>query len=273
MLRLSPFNHSGNYFGRGIILTFMSIASLVMVANDMTSSKKYTKPPTPITVTDLINNGIPEYDYVTVTGFVGSAFVEQTVTKEQDGKSKQERSMIYPLLPSMASLLEEQPKTHILVSQGLPTSTCVQNEDCLIPGEMVVTGRISNSQTAEGADFTPATYKFGGKYDFQRNDLKYLDATWRPHEVSMVGFSLTFAGVMLLCTALSWAWPFIRPEPPEEPAYIVTASDFAVQTPKKRIPRNDLDSLLEPEKQRNPEDEKVFEAQHGAVLGRGGKPK
>jgi hypothetical protein len=53
----------------------------------------------------------------------------------------------------------------------------------------------------------------------------------------------------------------------------VTASDFAVPTPKKRIRRNDLDSLLEAEKKQNPEDEKGFEAKHGAVLGRGGKSK
>jgi hypothetical protein len=278
MRRLLRDNEVWQYFGVGMILMLFSLGSLGMIANDIADSKKYTKPPLQITVADLISKGVPDYDYVTITGFVAKDFFSRIVEKEnRDGKTSKTRSMVYFLLPDKTSFLEERPKVNVIVHQALPTSTCVETEDCLTPGETIVTGRISTSEGKTG--FTPASYKLGEKYDFQRKDMTFLDATWRPDKVNMVGFSVIFAAVMWLLTGLFWAWQFIRPAEPEEAPYIVTASDFGITpTPRKppapkSIPRIDDGLTSELASKRTLEDEKIFEAQHGAVLGRGGKPK
>jgi hypothetical protein len=268
----------GNYYGRGIILTLTALVFSVMTLNAFFESQRYAKPPTVMMAGDLMKGGVPDYDYVTVTGFADSNFLPYQETIERRRTTEIRYGMYYPLFEVrgstevMLSQLGSRPQVQLLVHNELDSLDCVKPTTCSQLGAVKITGKVS--KYAAGGNISEILSELNSAYDVQRSNLMYLDASWHPASGNSVGLSLTFAAVFGLIAGLSWMMPVLasRNHASENLNEIPRTQASSATQPAtiSRDLRQQAAANLNPELgQRDPVEQQAFEATHGKKLGRG----
>jgi hypothetical protein len=274
----------GNYYGRGIILTLTALVFSFMTLNEFFESQRYAKPPTVIMAGNLMKSGVPDYDYVTVTGFADSNFLPYQETTERRRTTETRYGMYYPLFEVrgstevMLSQLGSRPQVQLLVHKELDSLDCVKPTTCSQLGAVQITGKVSKYPS--GGNISEILTEFNSAYDVQRSSLMYLDASWRPASGNVIGLSLMFATVFGLIAGVSWMMPFLtsrnqssenlndilRPQtssPAMQPAMQPATISRDSRQPAPANPNAELGQRLDPV------EEQAFAARHGKKLGRG----